>query len=346
MRKIIVFTAVILCLGAGLCFAQETITFTTYYPSPAGVYKNLTTTEDTYLATDTGSVGIGTTSPSRKLHIKGDNEGLRIEDGSSSVYYDIYRDDPTGYLYFWGNQGTYSGYHFVVNNTTDVLTILNSGNVGIGTASPSSGRLQVQGGTDDAQVHIRQSSANNWGIKLVRLEGDGAPSLFFSDDVDNTFEISKPAGTNDLYLSGKVGIGRTPATNKLEVEGDASKSAAGDWLANSDIRIKTNIQDIQNALEVINKLHPVKFHYSEEYRTQHSSIKDNYYYNFIAQEFQEVFPDSVKDDGEGFLQIDTHNIKPYLVAAMQELSKQVKELRAENEALKKGIEALEARLRQ
>ena len=41
----------------------------------------------------------------------------------------------------------------------------------------------------------------------------------------------------------------------------------------------------------------------DEYRIKHPSIEESrYYYNFIAQEFQEVFPDSVKDDMEGYLQ--------------------------------------------
>jgi hypothetical protein len=42
----------------------EKFTITTYYPSPYGSYKELTTTGDTYLATGgSGNVGIGTTAP-------------------------------------------------------------------------------------------------------------------------------------------------------------------------------------------------------------------------------------------------------------------------------------------
>lgn len=45
------------------CFAQDTLTITTYYPSPYGSYNQLTTTGNTYLATTSGNVGIGTTNP-------------------------------------------------------------------------------------------------------------------------------------------------------------------------------------------------------------------------------------------------------------------------------------------
>ena len=41
----------------------QEVTITTYYPAPYGVYHELTTTGNTYLATEEGNVGIGTTSP-------------------------------------------------------------------------------------------------------------------------------------------------------------------------------------------------------------------------------------------------------------------------------------------
>ena len=60
------------------CFAQnttETIEIATYYPAPYGAYAELTTTGNTSLATDTGSVGIGTTSPQAKLDVDG---GIKV----------------------------------------------------------------------------------------------------------------------------------------------------------------------------------------------------------------------------------------------------------------------------
>ena len=42
-----------------------------------------------------------------------------------------------------------------------------------------------------------------------------------------------------FYINdGKVGIQRTSPSNDFEVNGTASKAAAGDWLANSDARLK------------------------------------------------------------------------------------------------------------
>ena len=144
--------------------------------------------------------------------------------------------------------------------------------------------------------------------------------------------------------NGNVGVGRNPTVNKLEIEGSASKTTAGDWLANSDARIKTDIQEIANSLETINRLRPVKFRYTQEYRAKHPSIKERYYYNFIAQEFRELFPESVQDDGTGYLQVDTYNVRPYLVGAVQELSKIVEALQGENETLQESNEKLKAKI--
>lgn len=50
---------------------SESVTLSTYYPAPSGVYTNMITTGNTYLARDGGNVGIGTASPSSKLHVTG-----------------------------------------------------------------------------------------------------------------------------------------------------------------------------------------------------------------------------------------------------------------------------------
>jgi len=142
-------------------------------------------------------------------------------------------------------------------------------------------------------------------------------------------------------MTGSVGIGRNPATNNLEVEGTASKTASGDWLANSDRRIKTDIQNIDNAINTIMQLRPVKFKYNEEYKQAHPSINNQYYYNFIAQEYQGVFPQSVQGSGEyldgvEILQMDSYNAQIVAIKAIQELKE-------ENDRLKQRIEILEAK---
>lgn len=48
---------------------SESVTLATYYPAPSGVYTNMITTNNTYLARDGGSVGINMTSPTEQLDV-------------------------------------------------------------------------------------------------------------------------------------------------------------------------------------------------------------------------------------------------------------------------------------
>jgi hypothetical protein len=162
------------------------------------------------------------------------------------------------------------------------------------------------------------------------------------------------SGEHENYLSNKTGIGRNTTTNMLEVEGNASKTASGSWLANSDRRIKKDISDISNSLSIIKNLHPVKFKYTDEWRQKHPSIQDKYYYNFIAQEFQQVFPESVQGSGEHLdgdadeiLQIDTYNAQVTAIRAIQELleiiesqKKEIDQLSSNNQEIKTQLETL------
>ena len=148
---------------------------------------------------------------------------------------------------------------------------------------------------------------------------------------------------NNVF-TGKVAIGLTPGTHALEVNGNAWKSTAGGWLANSDRRIKTEIESINGALEKLDQVRLVDFRYTGDYLAAHPEIEDRRYPNVIAQEFQQVFPDDVKSsgeklpDGSEILRVDTYPLTIYSAAAIQELNQ-------ENTELKKRLSDQEARIR-
>ena len=157
------------------------------------------------------------------------------------------------------------------------------------------------------------------------------------------YGVYQSSSNHDNYFAGNVGIGRSPATNKFEVEGDASKTSAGDWLANSDRRIKTDVQDINNALDTVSLLRPVKFKYTDEYKLNHDFVEDKYYYNFIAQEYAEIFPESVKgsgeflEDGSEILQMDSYNAQIVAIKAIQELKEELDSKNDEIQMLKSEL---------
>jgi len=236
--------------------------------------------------------------------------------------------------------------------------------------SSSGSSAYLFNGSGQTRVEIDSDDGDNGAV--IRLYGaDGGAGLLLDAESSNAGYLAvygtngaqriildgqSPDGngritTDELRTTGNVGIGRTPAANILEVEGNASKAAAGSWLANSDARIKTDIETVQGALDALAKVRLVSFHYTPEYRQAHPSVADRRYLNVVAQEFREVFPDEVKSsgermaDGSEILQVDTYPLTIYSAAAIQELNQklqaELKRRDVENGELKQRLEKLE-----
>jgi len=173
----------------------------------------------------TGNVGIGTTSPSQKLHVKGSaTKQCLLESTGVSVYQTFACD---GQL---SADSGYVGYHTDKSMTlwTDnikQMTITSTGNVGIGTDSPG-GKLDVQGGRS-----FFSASSEQYGVGVKHVSTGGA--VYFgatSSSSTPDAAISSAGGSTLMTLQngGNVGIGTTSPTQALEV---------GDGAAQHRIRI-------------------------------------------------------------------------------------------------------------
>lgn len=114
-------------------------------------------------------------------------------------------------------------------------------------------------------------------------------------------------------------------------------------LLTSDERLKENVNRVDGALESISMLNGVSYNYiarespmadfipQSEYEQKYKDYYDNYYaeleakrcsqlhYGFIAQQVQEVLPELVHTDADGYLSVDYISVIPLLVNAIQEL---------------------------
>jgi hypothetical protein len=230
------------------------------------------------------------------------------------------------------------------------------GNIGIGTTAISNAALHISKNSSGSypQLILTETQAND-GTRINFTNGAETTNkwtLYARSDntsTSNYFNVYNTVGGNIITIKGegKVGINRTPTTNALEVNGQASKSTSGSWIANSDRRLKKNIIKIEGktALDKIMKMNGVTYLWDDS----QTGIKrpTNKQYGFIAQELMQVFPEKVTMDDLGFYQTAYGDYDPIFVEAIKELKTEVDALKTENQQLKdqlKIFENLEARL--
>ncbi len=241
--------------------------------------------------------------------------------------------------------GNLNGLDFYTN-FVNRMAITNGGNLGIGTTEPSV-KVQIEGGTDVEPAgggYLQIGSAGS------NIAIDNNEIMARQNGGTFTLRLNIQGGhvtISDTSSDGRLGVGRSPAANRLEVEGNASKTTSGSWLANSDARIKTDVKSVAGALDTLEKVRLVNFRYTDEYLRDHPTIEDRRYLNVLAQEFAEIFPDHVKPggdtlpNGEAVLQVDTYPLTIYSAAAIQELHAQLREKDAQLADLAARLERLE-----
>jgi len=162
------------------------------------------------------SVGIGTTSPQRRLSVS----GSIILSGPSAAQEFIIGDENVRYFSLQTPSGA-SNLQFNVYGGSNIMTLLSDGNVGIGTTS-STRRLTVWQTTDGQYSQYIYHGGTN-GSSYGLLIDAGATS------VDAGLRVRSKAGTDYLIVKGdgNVGIGTTSPNEKFHVAGNIHAYAAG-----------------------------------------------------------------------------------------------------------------------
>ncbi|OGY55958.1 MAG: hypothetical protein A2912_03180 [Candidatus Buchananbacteria bacterium RIFCSPLOWO2_01_FULL_40_23b] len=170
--------------------------------------------------TDTGSIGIGTTNPAKKLEVIGgnDEQALRIAEASGGTVgrlelgYNSASD--YGRIQAWDQTATPQARNLILQP--------GGGNVGIGTTNPGSsldvigpsslGTSAIKGSSDASSgAAVYGSATGPGGVAILGVSSQGNAGLFSGQVV--------VFSGNFLVVTGNVGIGTAAPTQKLEVNG-------------------------------------------------------------------------------------------------------------------------------
>ena len=129
---------------------------------------------------------------------------------------------------------------------------------------------------------------------------------FYVDDAGTSrrvIDIDAYSGSN----KGHIGIsGYTSSDYGLKLHAAArayQTYASSVWAYGSDERVKTDITSITGAVDTLKNINPVSFTWTEPYINA-TGIPDRTYLGFVAQEYEQVFPDDVQESVNDLIQLE------------------------------------------
>lgn len=158
---------------------------------------------------------------------------------------------------------------------------------------------------------------------------DWGPIGGFADQAGNEGKMLITDGTNASWSHSPsaVAVGTAAVTGEIRCSGPIRV------IVPSDVRWKENIAPVEDALGKIKQLNGYSFSWKQTYLDSvggadgyHVSEKD---LGFIAQEVEEVLPEIVGTNSEGFKHVRYDRIIAVLVEAVKEQQKQIERLRDE-----------------
>jgi hypothetical protein len=206
--------------SGGLCIAGDCRTSWSQVSGGAG--SSQWTTSGTNIYYNSGNVGIGTTTPSYRLHISGDNTATG---GYPLIKLQNTQAGGHSYWLYSGANGAASDFGIYDENTGGFgLYIKGTGNVGIGTTTPND-KLDVAGNIRMTSGYYFSSVGGN-----LKLNADSANDVeFYQNGVvkagvyDGSLGVGTTSPTNLLHINS----GYTPATGQFRLSANNAGSLSG-----------------------------------------------------------------------------------------------------------------------
>ncbi|MET0623152.1 MAG: tail fiber domain-containing protein [Pyrinomonadaceae bacterium] len=304
---------------------------------------------NSFFVDSAGKVGLRTAAPGLDLHvITGNTPAFRLDQDSTGGFtaqtWDIGANEANFFVRDLTG-GSRLPFRIRPGAPTSSIDITASGNVGIGTTSPSA-KLHVAGA-------LFADSNAGFGGKVFAVGNGGAANdsfasfggLFSAGSGEVGLQLGRSGltsgaaviqgvkegtGTNTLTLQpagGRVGIGTTAPDQLLSVNGDASKTGGGSWQTFSDERLKHIKGAYRAGLSAVMRLQPLRYEYRGDNPLGLTS--DGEHVGFGAQALRKVIPEAVTRGESGYLLVNNDPVMWAMLNAIKEQQQQIEELRTE-----------------
>ncbi len=156
-------------------------------------------------------------------------------------------------------------------------------------------------------------------------------------------------GTDDLnrqnaltiLKNGNLGIalGQSKPNYLLEVgiNGDGTVAVANSWNLFSDLRLKKNLQKIENPMEKLMQINGYYFYWKTAKDTSRQV-------GIIAQELEIVIPEIVSENKKGYKTVNYSGLNPLIIEAIKQQYTYITKLQNENKLIKEENELLKKKL--
>lgn len=281
----------------------------------------------------------------------GSNAGIENGAGELNTFLGSY----SGQQNFEGNGNLFAGY------STGSANLVGNYNTFLGTQSATLNNT----GSENVFVGYKSGTVNavgNFNVFLGSQSGkncnDGSSNTYVgymtdgADYIQNATAIganAKVMTDNSLVLGYKanVGIGISAPSFQLHLSTDAAaKPGSPDWLVASDSRLKKNITNFTDGLELLKQIRPVWFQYNGEAGIE---TGDKKFVGIVAQEMQKIAPytigrfihqDSLGNKTE-YLDYDANAVTYILINSVKEQQRIIEDKEAKIQALESRLEKLE-----
>lgn len=282
----------------------------------------------------TGRVGFRTATPVLDVHTNTNNTpAMRLEQNSSGGFtaqtWDIAGNEANFFIRDV-TAGSRLPFRIRPGAPTSSLDISADGDIGMGTQSPAK-KLHVF--ATNSQIFVDRTANTAGNYALINFGTNGSERFLFGLNADSDPNVDKLSffdsafGTTPVmtFTGGNVGIGTQAPTDKFVVNGTASKPGGGTWAVFSDERLKKVRGKYNSGLKAVMKLQPLRYEYKPDNALGINS--EGEHIGFAAQAVQQVIPEAVTTNGNGYLMVNNDPIIWTMLNAIKEQQKEIVELK-------------------